>query len=352
MKLKKVILGTVAILALSACNQPEKQEEAPREYDVISMEKQSAVLQTVYPTTVRGTQDVEIRPRIDGFINAIYVDEGSVVRKGQSLFKIDSPRAEQDITTARANVATAKLNVDRLRPLAEKGIISEVQLATAEESYRAATAMLRSAQETVKWSNVLSPVDGVVGTISFRQGSLVSSANALTTVANTKDVYAYFSLNEKELMALLNRIEGKTQAEKIKNLPEISLVLADGTEYAEKGKIETIAGVVNITTGSVNFRAKFPNRQGLLRSGISGRVIVPQVVDSVFVIPQESTMPLQDKILVFTVSDNTVQQKTIMAETMPDGKHYAVFGGLEEGDVIVKSGLATLRNGEKIKPRQ
>jgi len=350
MKLKTMILGIVPLLVLASCGKSAGEQQAvePQSYNVMTVGKQSAILQSVYPATIRGKQDVEIRPRIDGFIQEIFVDEGSIVRKGQSLFKIDSPQAEQAVTTAKASVSTAKINVDRLRPLAEKGIISEVQLATAEESYKSAQAVLKNAQEAVRWSQVISPVDGVVGTISYRQGSLVNSGNVLTTIANTTDVFAYFSLNEKALMNLLNNIEGNTQAEKIKNIPEVTLVLADGTEYSEKGRIETISGMVNVTTGSANFRAKFPNKQGFLRSGISGKVIIPQEVNDVFVIPQQATFQLQDKILIFKVQGDSVAQAVVNAVALPDGKNYAVSSGLSEGERIVESGVATLRHGSKI----
>ena len=351
MKLKTIAFGAVSLLMLASCGRRggEQQEAEPLPYDVITVSKQNAVLQSVYPATIKGTQDVEIRPRIEGFIQEIYVDEGSVVRKGQVLFKVESPQTEQAVTTAKASVSTAKINVDRLRPLAQKGIISEVQLATAEESYKSAEAVLKNAEEARKWTQVTSPVDGVVGTISFRQGSLVNSSNTLTTIANISDVFAYFSLNEKALMALLNEIEGSTQAEKIKNLPEVTLVLADGMEYSEKGKIETISGLVNVTTGSANFRAKFPNKQGFLRSGISGKVIVPQEVHDVFVIPQNATFQLQDKILVFKVQGDVVAQAVVSAVALPDGKRYAVSEGLSEGERIVESGVTTLRHGTKIK---
>ena len=350
MNLKTIAFGIVSLLVFASCGKRGgvQQEVERYPYDVLTVSKQSAVLQSVYPVTIKGKQDVEIRPRIEGFIQEIYVDEGSIVKKGQPLFKIESPQTEQAVTTARASVSTAKINVDRLRPLAEKGIIGEVQLATAEEGYKSAQAVLKNAEEARKWTTVTSQVDGVVGTISYRQGSLVNSGNILTTIANTSDVYAYFSLNEKVLMALLSEIEGSTQAEKIKNLPEVTLVLADGTEYTEKGKIETISGLVNVTTGSANFRAKFPNEHGFLRSGISGKVIIPQEVHDVFVIPQHATFQLQDKILVFKVQGDVVAQTVISAVALPDGKRYAVSEGLSEGERIVESGVTTLRHGAKI----
>ena len=353
MKLKTIAFGTVSLLILASCGKRTglQQQAEPQEYDIIAVSKQDAVLQSVYPATIKGKQDVEVRPRIEGFIQEIYVDEGSIVRKGQSLFKIESPQTEQALITAGASVSTAKINVDRLRPLAEKGIISEVQLATAEESYKSAQAVLKNAEEARKWSVVTSQVDGVVGSISYRQGSLVNSGNILTTIANTSDVYAYFSLNEKVLMSLLSEMEGSTQAEKIKNLPEVTLILADGTEYPEKGQIETISGLVNVTTGSANFRAKFANKDGFLRSGISGKVIIPQEVHDVFVIPQNATFQLQDKVLVFKVQGDSVVQAVISAIPLPDGKNYAVSAGLSAGERIIESGVTTLRHGSKIKEK-
>ncbi|MBK5722677.1 efflux RND transporter periplasmic adaptor subunit, partial [Dysgonomonas sp. Marseille-P4677] len=334
----------------------------PQPYKTQVMAEQDAELETIYPVTIKGKEDIEIRPRIDGFIDAIYVDEGSVVKKGQALFLINSPSATQALTTAqaavesaKAQVNTAQVNVDRIKPLAEKGIVSHTQLNMYDNSLLSAKATLAQAQAqlsnavaTVGWTKVSSPVDGVVGAISYRQGSLVNSANVLTTVANTSNVFAYFSLNEKALTEFLSNLEGKTQAEKIKNAPEITLTLADGTVYPEKGKLETITGVVNITTGSANFRAEFPNAQGHLRSGTSGKISIPRTLHNVFVIPQEATFAQQDKTLVYKVQGDSVVQKTITAYSTPDGKSYAVTEGLVAGDRIVLAGVATLSNGTKI----
>lgn len=329
----------------------------------MTVEKQNATLQAVYPVTIRGKEDIEIRPRIDGFIDAIYIDEGSVVRKGQSLFKINSPQAEQSLTTAQAAVTaaeaqvnTAKLNVDRIAPLAEKGIVSNVQLETYKNAYASALASkeqadasLKNAQATLGWTNVTSPVDGVVGGIPFRVGSLVSNQNVLTTVANTSNVFAYFSLNEKALADFLGTLDGNTQAEKIKNAPPVVLTLANGTVYPKKGTIETITGTVNITTGSANFRAEFPNREGHLRSGASGTISIPRELHDVIVIPQKATFAQQDKILVYKVQADSVVQSILSVVAMPDGKEYAVTAGLSDGEKIVTEGVATLTNGKKIK---
>jgi membrane fusion protein (multidrug efflux system) len=319
-------------------------------------------LTTVYPATVRGREDIEIRPRIDGFIEDIYIDEGSVVKQGQVMFKINSPQAEQAVTTARAAVtsaeaqmATAELNVSRMTPLAEKGIISAVQLESyrhahdvARAAFEQAKAQLVNAQATLSWTSVVSPVNGHVGAVSYRKGSLVNSQNILTTVANTTTVFAYFSLNEKELAGFLAGLEGNTQAEKLKRAPEVTLTLADGTVYPLKGRIETIAGVVNISTGSAGFRAEFPNGEGALRSGTSGKVSVPTAYTDVILIPQRATFAQQDKVLVYVVEDGTATQRILSVTPTPDGRTYIVHSGLSVGERIVTGGVATLTNGARI----
>ncbi len=367
MKIDKIIYGAMALMLLlctvSCGNKKEASGEANRlKYPTTIVSEQDIELLSIYPATIKGKEDIEIRPRIDGFIDAIYIDEGSVVKKGQVLFKINSPQAEQDLTSAnaaltsaQAQVNTAKINVDRIRPLVEKNIISNIQLIQTEDAYQSALAglaqaeaTLKNAQATIGWTNVTSPVDGVIGEIPLRLGSLVDSSNVLTTVANTSSVYAYFSLNEKELFNFLNSVEGTTQAEKIENLPEISLTLADGTEYGEKGRIETITGSINITTGTASFRAEFPNKEGQLRSGLSGKIAIPKPMTDVIVIPQKATFSLQDKIIVYTVQTDSVVQQVVATLPTPDGKSYVITDGLNKGDMIVTDGLATLNHGKKI----
>lgn len=359
-----ILSGAIALLAFTSCGNSNQTslETALQEYPVLALIKQDANMQSVYPATIKGQEDIEVKPRVDGNIEAIYVDEGSVVKAGQALFKINSPSSEQSLTSAKAavnsekaRVNTAKVDVERYRPLAEKGIVSEVQLLTYENAYETALASLQQAEATLKnaqatmsWTTVTSPVDGVVGSIPYRRGSLVNSANTLTTIANTGNVYAYFSLNERKLMDFLDGIEGSTQSEKIKNMPSVTLLLADGSEYEENGRIETITGTVDITTGSANFRAEFPNKSGKLRSGTSGKIIIPKILDDVFVIPQKATFSQQDKVLVYKLEGDSVMQQLISVQPMPNGQDYAVTSGLSNGDKIVSDGIATLRNGMKI----
>lgn len=365
MKVKQVLYGICMLLALGACGNKNSQQQykAPlQEYDVITVKLQDATLEAVYPTTIKGQEVVEIRPRVEGFIKDTFVDEGSIVKKGQSLFRIESPQSEQALTSAeaslhsaKARVNTAKVNVDRIRPLADKGIISETQLLTYENTMKEAEAALKSAEAAYKnakvnmsWTVVTSPIDGAVGNVNFRIGSLVNPASVITTIASTKDMYAYFSVNEKILAQFLASIEGKTQVEKIKNLPEVKLTLAGGQVYAEKGKIETISGIISVNTGSANFRAKFSNLNGVLRSGASGTITLPETFTNSIVIPQKATFKIQDKTLAYKVVENKVQQIVLVVKELPDGNNYLVTEGLVENDVIVGDGIATLYPGKEI----
>lgn len=368
MKTKMFFSGLIALIGLASCGSKDygKQHTSAPEYPIMAMSRQEANMQTVYPATIKGQEDIEVKPRVDGYIEAIYVDEGSVVKAGQALFKINSPGSEQALTSAqaavnseKARVNTAKVDVARYEPLAEKGIVSEVQLLTYKNAYETALASLQQAEATLKnaqatmsWTTVTSPVDGVVGSIPYRTGSLANSASTLTTIANTGNVYAYFSVNERKLMDFLDGIEGASQSEKIKNMPPVTLILSDGTEYEEQGRIETITGTVDITTGTANFRAEFANKSGKLRSGTSGKIVIPNVLDNVYVIPQKATFAQQDKVLVFKLEGDSVKQQIISVQSMPNGQDYAVTGGLADNDKIVTDGVATLRNGMKISVKQ
>lgn len=300
------------MLFSTACGNRSKNDAntlSARVYPVQELTKQTAVLESVFPVTLRGEEDAEIKPRVNGYIDKVYIEEGAVVKKGQALFSINSPTSEHDLASAKAalesanaNLNTARLNVERIRPLAEKNIVSGVQLQTYENAYSAAQAAyseaevaLKAAQATSGWTTVSSPIDGIVGSIPYRSGNMVTNATTLTTISKTHTTYAYFSLNEKALSSLLETLEGETQAEKINNIPEATLLLADGSIYPEKGKITAISGIVNSQTGAVSLRANFPNKNGALRSGASGRISIPRELDDVFVIPKKPLLPNRTK---------------------------------------------------------
>lgn len=353
-KSKSIIGGLILLAFITSCKSRKTQsgtQDQAKEYPVLTLTLQNAEVHQVYPAIIKGQEDIDIKPRVDGFIETVLVDEGSVVTKGEPLFKINSPSSVQSLENAQAVYNTARLDVERMKPLADKGIISPVRLHTYENTLASAEATLRQAKATLGWITVTSPVNGIVGTIGYRQGSLVNNSSVLTTIANTTNVVAYFSMNEKDLYEFLRAQKGGTQAEKIKNLPPVKLQLSDGTEYEEEGRIQTISGVVDQTSGAVNFRALFPNQHGLLRSGSSGKVIIPQSMDSVILIPQKATFRQQDKVLVFTVQGDSVMQKTIEAKSTSDGQSYIVTKGLSAGERIVADGIVTLRNGQKIKTK-
>jgi len=355
MKSRKFLIGSMALLlCITSCKnkQAETAVVQVKAFPVATLTAQDVELQSSYPAVLKGQQDIDIKARVEGYIDAVLVDEGAIVKKGQPLFKINSPSSVQMIQNAKANYNTAELDVERMRPLAQKGIISEVKLSTYENTLASAKATLDQAKATLNWATVTSPVDGVVGTLAYRQGSLVTNTTVLTTVSNTSNVVAYFSVNEKDLLELLKEFKGNTQAEKIKNMPAVRMILSDGTQYEETGRIETISGVVDATSGSVSFRALFPNKHGLLRSGSSANVIIPSEQKGAIVIPQKATFAQQDKILVYKFQGDSVIQKVVSVKTTPDGQGYVVTEGLSLGDKIVTDGIANLTNGQKIKEQK
>jgi len=353
MKSRNILVGAVALLlCLSSCKNKQSDSAAAdqvKSFPVATMSLQDVELQASYPAVLKGQQDIDIKARVEGYIDAIYVDEGAVVTKGQALFKINSPSSVQSIENAKANYNTARLDVERIRPLAEKGIMSQVKLTAYENVLASASATLKQARAALGWTTVTSPVNGVVGAIAFRQGSLATNATVLTTVSNISSVIAYFTVNEKELLILLKEFKGNTQAEKIKNMPAVKLLLSDGSEYEDAGRIETISGVVDAISGSVSFRALFPNKHGLLRSGSSAKLIIPSEHKAAIVIPQKATFSQQDKVLVYKMQGDSVVQKVVIVKATPDGQAYVVTEGLSVGDKIVTDGIATLTNGQKIK---
>ena len=352
MNYSKFGITSIALLALLSCKQKPALNTAAAEAKVYStavLAKQDVEMQSVFPAVLKGEEDIDIKPRIEGFIEEVYVDEGAIVEKGQALFKITSPATVQALENAQANCNTAQTDLERMRPLAEKGIISSVRLKTYENTLASARATLQQAKTNAGYATVTSPVSGTVGSVPFRLGSLVTSTSVLTTVSNTKNIVAYFSMNEKDLLSFLRSWEGNTQAKKIKNMPAVKLQLADGSIYEEKGRIETISGVVDAVSGAVSIRAVFANPQALLRSGTSGKLIIPQTMKDVIVIPQKSTLQQQDKVLVYNVVGDSVVQRIIQVKATPDGISYAVTSGINVGEKIVTDGLATLKNGQKIK---
>lgn len=363
--MKSRIAYLTLCLALVGCGNKTQIPQASNEYAVREIKTTECNLSTSYPATIKGIQDIEIRPKVSGFITKVHVDEGDFVRRGQVLFSIDRVQyeaavksAEAAVRVARTAVSTQKLTVKNKKMLHEKKIISdydmemaENQLASAEAELASARAQLIDARNNLSFCSVTSPSDGVVGTIPYRVGSLVSSttAEALTTVSNISKMYVYFSMTEKQLLEYTKGTDGVKGA--LAAIPAVSLQLADGSTYNQTGKVTNVNGVIDIATGSVSMRATFDNPQKILRSGGSGSVVFPIHMDNAILVPQKATYEIQDKHFVYVVGkDNKVKNTEITVLPQNDGTNFVVTGGLKAGERIVVEGVNTLSDGMAIKP--
>jgi membrane fusion protein (multidrug efflux system) len=365
-----------ALLLLSACGGGNKQAAGGpaaggpppvSSFPVFKVSPRNATLNSDYPATLQGQQNIEIRPKIDGYIDHIYIDEGSVVKKGQVLFRISAPQYAQDVnnsaaavSSAEADVNSAQLQVNKTKPLVEKDIISHYELESAQLTLQARRAALKQAKANLAnsrtnlgYTTVTSPVNGVVGTIPYKLGSLVNSntAQPLTTVSNIGNIYAYFSLNEKQLLDFARHYEGRTLEAKLSKLPPVSLLLSDGSDYPEKGRVETISGLINTQTGSASLRATFPNPMRLIRSGGSATVRIPQNLKDVILVPQKATYELQGKRFVFVVDGSgKVKNTEIQIMDLATGQYFVVTNGLKTGDTVILEGTSNLQDGTAVKP--
>ncbi|MDE6858874.1 MAG: efflux RND transporter periplasmic adaptor subunit [Duncaniella sp.] len=357
-----------AILLPSCSNGNQQQQQAPApEIATITLSPQGADLQTTFPATIKGKTDIDIRPQVTGFITKVHVDEGQRVRKGQVLFTLDQvqfnaavDQARAAVNSAQTAVNTQQMTVDNKKALLDKNIISQYEYQMALNSLDQAKAQLANAkaalvtaQKNLAYTVVTSPSDGVVGSIPNREGSLASpsSAQPLTTVSENSQVYAYFSLTEKDLLALVGEGDRSIEAA-IKAMPEVKLRLNDGTMYPLTGKVATVSGVIDNNTGSSSVRALFNNPNGVLRSGGTGQIIMPNDKENVIVIPQKSTFELQDRRFVYVVNDsNKVVSTPITVDPLNDGKTFVVTSGLNSGDRIAIEGVGTkLKDGMVINP--
>ena len=358
-QLRQIALFAVGVSLLTACgNNQSGMKLGDNEFAVLAVNSTTSDQTTSYPATIRGTQDIEVRPQVSGFIVKLCVDEGATVRKGQALFQIDPTQyaaavgqAKAAVEMAKANVATLTLTEKNKKALFDQKIISDFeyqtavnQLMSAKASLAQAEASLVSANQNLSFCTVTSPSNGVVGTFPYRIGSLVSPSvsQPLTTVSEINDVYVYFSMTEKELLRLTRA--GGTLKEQLEKMPAVRLQLSDGTTYQSEGKIDQ-------STGSVSMRAVFPNDKNILRSGGTGNIIFPYTMDGIIIIPQSATVEIQDKKFVFVLqADNSVKNTEIQISNLDDGKNYLVTNGLKSGDKIVIEGVQNLHDGQAIQP--
>lgn len=371
------VAGTASLLSMlifSSCGNSNNKNKGSEgagqvlDYKVLEIQPRQATLNVDYPASIQGQQNIEIRPKVDGYVEKIYVDEGSTVTKGQLLFKISAPQYEQDVRTAQAGIKTAeadlalaRMQVNKVKPLVQQDIISKYELETAEynEQSKAAAlaqakAALVNAQINVGYTTITSPVNGVIGSLPYKLGSLVSAntTEPLTTVYNTANVYAYFALNEKALLAFTRDSSNKTSlSAKIAKLPDVSLILPDSSVYEHTGRVETINGLINTATGAANVRADFINPRGVIRSGSSATVRIPNVIKNAIMVPQSATYELQNKRFVYVVdAQKKVKNTAIDVMDNTEGQFYVVTGGLKAGDVIILESSGNLKDGTVIKP--
>ncbi|MBQ7509846.1 MAG: efflux RND transporter periplasmic adaptor subunit [Prevotella sp.] len=364
MKMNKMLMVAAAATVLVSCGGGGGRPTfGDNEYPVETVSTQSAAMQTTYPATINGIQDVEIRPKVSGFLTQINVSEGQTVSAGQVLFVIDNEtyqaqvrQAQAAVNTAQSSVNTAKLTFENTKQLHANRVVGDYELQTAENSFLSAQAglaqaqaALASAKEALSFCYVKSPAAGVVGTLPFKKGALVSASNILTHVSDISKMEVYFSLTEKDMLTLSQGEGGLRGA--VDAFPPVKLQLADGSVYGYDGHVVAISGVIDKSTGSVQMKAHFPNPDKLLKSGGSGTIIVPRSADAAIVIPQSVVMEVQDKKFVYLLKDsNKVAYTEITVDPQNDGNNYIVTGGLQVGDKYVTNGITKLSDQMEIVP--
>lgn len=367
------ILAAFAIITgLYSCSSSSAAPEgyggmAAPQLPVISVTTSSATTHNQYPASLEGKVNVEIRPQVEGYLEKIYVDEGAYVKAGQPLFKINDRVYNEELNNAKsslagalANMQKAQVEIDRLTPLVDNNVISDVQLKTAKAAYDAAVAMadqakaqVGNAQINIGYTYIKAPVNGYVGRFPYKTGSLVGKGESepLTLLSDVSEIYAYFSLSEQDFIAFKKQFAGNTIEEKVKQVPGVELLLADNSIYDQKGKLNTVEGQFDKSMGTITFRATFPNAGRILRTGNTGKVRIPQILNSTLIVPQESTFEVQDKVFVFIVNDSNKVTSKPIGVSGKTATYYFVNDGVKEGEKIVFSGTGSLQDGMTIVPK-
>jgi len=358
MKMKKIVMFAAIAATLVSCGGGGGRPSfGDNEFPVVTAGASTADMQTIYPATIKGMQDVEIRPKAQGFLTQINVKEGQKVGAGQLLFVIDNVtyqaqvrQAQAAVNAAQQQVNTAKLTYDNSQQLHQNKVIGDYELQTSKNNYETALAQLAqanagltSAKEALSFCYVKSPAAGVVGTLPFKKGALVSGSNVLTTVSNDQSMDAYFSITEKDAMLLSQKGIG--------SLPAVKLQLADGSIYNHEGTVTRMSGVIDQATGSVQLIATFVNPEKTLKSGAAGNIIIPRQNTNAIIIPQSCVSEVQNKKFVYTVGkDNKAKYTEITVDPQTDGNNYIVTGGLKAGDKYITNGITKLSDGMEIVP--
>ena len=375
-----IFIFALAALALQSCKKEEEKKDGPKPYPVVSVETKNVTGYDEYPASIKGVVNNDVRTKIQGYITQVLVDEGQYVTAGQPLFRLETnmltenaDAAKSGISAAQANVQAAKaavnaaqVEVNKLKPLVEKNIISNVQLQTAVANLAKAQAQLsqaiasqqqasanyKSVQANINYSIIKAPISGIVGKLPLKIGSLVGPTDAtpLTTISDTRSVFAYFSLNEKEYLNFLEKSYGATVPEKIKNLPMVELKLANGSIYPEKGRIEVTTGQIDATTGTIQFRVGFPNPAKLLSNGNSGTIRFPKFYDNALVVPESATYEQQGIVYLFKVEKDTAKNSVIEVQDRVNNM-VVIKSGINKGEKIIAAGIGGLKPGSAVIPK-
>ncbi len=389
----KILILSASALLLASCKKDGGQPpQGPKTVATVQVETRNVTGYTEFPASIEGRVNNDVRAKIQGYITQVLVDEGQYVSQGQPLFRLETNALNENASAARAGVGAARssvsaadanvkaaqaavnaaeVEVNKLRPLVEKNIISSVQLQTAQANLARAQAQLSQAiaarqqasagvaqaqanyqgvQENINYSIIRAPISGVVGKINMRNGSLVGPADPtpLTTVSDTRELYAYFSMNEKEYLDFLKNAKGATVPEKLKNLPMVDLVLANGELYSEKGRVEAVTGQIDAATGSIQFRVSLPNPQKLLSNGNSGKIRIPKLYDAALVVPESATYEQQGLVYVYKIEKDTAKNYTIKVADRVNNM-VVISEGVQKGETVVAEGVGTLKPGTPVK---
>lgn len=365
-KMKKIIYTFTIVLFYSCTTKSSSQSTENRSLPVISLNRENAETFKEYPATIEGIMDIEIRPRVDGHLIQLFVDEGTYVKKGDPMFKIDDlpyqekyNEASAQLTASENALIKAKLELEKLIPLIENKISSEYEWKVAETNHKIAIAnvaqaksFLASSKINVDFTTIKAPISGYVGRLPKKIGSLINrnDIDPLTSISNIDQVYAYFSLSEVDFVRFKETYNGNTLTDKIKQVPEVSLVLADNSSYSEKGKIDMINGQFDKTTGSISLRAIFDNQKALIRSGNTAKIKLQIQHQQVFSIPQSATLDIQDKTFIYVIDEHDKVHAQAIQILSTSGNNYLFKADLKFGNRVVTTGLDGLSDGDIIRP--
>ena len=347
--LEGIIIISALLFVSCSGKKEQKNQKNSAKYQVVVINRSDATVYTLFPVQIQSESAIEIYPRATGYVQKIYVQEGDNVKKGSSILKIDDADYQQTVNSTKAAYDNALLEVTKLQPLVEKDIISPFQLQTAESNAKAAEAAYENANINLGYTLIKSPVSGVIGRISLREGSLLTAGTAtpITTVASSGDVFAYFSFDEKFLLQFADGTEGSLRQE-VSKLPPVELVLANDQIYEHKGRIELGSSLIDPNTGSLQMKGVFPNPDALLRSGGTGTIRIPTIYKNAIIVPQKATYDIQDKKMIFTVDSTNTVHATNIKVLNNTSDNFIVASGLSEGDRIVLDGVGKIKDGDKI----